>query len=274
MAKDDDFLNNIVDDHRECQLFPKHFITLAERELTICICLPQSCPGYSPEATPKKKQVADSTLVQSCVKVRERLRRAQTNVTTTKSNTTTKSLDTHTPHRLSVLNLQSLNEHAMTIGQKISMSAKAVCSFKEAHPSKPRLAKPDSAQNSIGRSVSLDVTNNHCLYSFGPIQYRLKAASYPGLKKGCFLSDTVPNGHLKGTIIKRDKSSNATSWEVALNCTVFGNSKVFHPQVVESLDISDDESNCAYTFIRAISSLQGSFIIYRSLSQVRQIPNT
>jgi hypothetical protein len=80
---------------------------------------------------------------------------------------------------------------------------------------------------------------------FGPIQDRLKAASYPGLKKGCFPSDTVPNGYLKGTIMKRGKSSNVTSWEVARNYTAFGILKVFYPQVVEYLDSNDDESNCS-----------------------------
>jgi hypothetical protein len=47
--------------------------------------------------------------------------------------------------------------------------------------------------------------------------------------------------------MKRDKSSNVTSWEVAWNYTAFGNSKVFHPQLVEHLDISDEESNCSET---------------------------
>jgi hypothetical protein len=95
--------------------------------------------------------------------------------------------------------------------------------------------------------VSFEVKNKHCLYFFEPIQDRLKASSYPRLKKGCFPSNTVPNGYLKGTVMKRDKSSNVTSWEVAWNYTAFGNSKVFHPQVVDNLDSSDDESNCSDT---------------------------
>jgi hypothetical protein len=77
------------------------------------------------------------------------------------------------------------------------------------------ISKDGSVQNLIGRSVYFDITNKHCLYFLGPIQDRLKAASYPGLKKGCFQSYTVPNGYLKGTVMKRDKSSNVTSWEVA-----------------------------------------------------------
>jgi hypothetical protein len=105
--------------------------------------------------------------------------------------------------------------------------------------------------------VSFDVTNKHCLYFFGPIQDCLKAALYTGLKKGCFPSDTVPNGYIKGTVMKCDKSSNVTSWEVAWNYTAFGNSKVFHPQVVKSLDSSDDENNCSETsesFVPSVAS--------------------
>jgi hypothetical protein len=178
-----------------------------------------------------------------------------------KSNTTTKSLGTRMSPQRAVQNLQSLNEHAMTIGQQRSMSAKSVCSFKEARPSKPRLSKTDPVQNFIGRSVSFDVTNKHCLYFFGPIQDCLKAASYPGLKKGCFPSDTVPNGYLKGTLMNRDKSSNVTSWEVAWNYTAFGNLKVFHPQAVEYLDRSDDESNFSETsesFVPPVASKDSS----------------
>jgi hypothetical protein len=103
--------------------------------------------------------------------------------------------------------------------------------------------------------VSFDFKNKHCLYFFEPIQDRLKAASYPGLKKGCFPSDNEPNGYLKGTIMKRDKSSNVTSWEVAWNYTAFGNSKVFHPQVVESLDSSDDKSNFSETSESCVPSV-------------------
>jgi hypothetical protein len=105
------------------------------------------------------------------------------------------------------------------------VSAKSVCCFKEARLSKPRLTKQESVQNLIGRSVSFDVTNKQCLYYFEPIFDRLKAASYPVLKKEYFPSDKVPIGFLKGTIMKCDKSSNMTSWEVAWNYTAFGNSK-------------------------------------------------
>jgi hypothetical protein len=61
--------------------------------------------------------------------------------------------------------------------------------------------------------------------------------------------------------MKRDKSSNVTSWEVAWDYTAFGNSKVFHPQVVESLDSSDDESNCSETsesFMPSVASKDSS----------------
>jgi hypothetical protein len=167
MANDDDVLNNLRNGHQECQMLTKQFITLAERELMIWLCPPPSRPGYSPPASPKKKQVTASTLAQSRVKARERIRRAHTNDTTMKSNTTTKSLGTRMSPRRSVQNLHSLNEHAMAIGQKRSMSEKSVCRFKEARPSKPRVANPDSVQNFIGWSVSFDVTNKHCLYFLG-----------------------------------------------------------------------------------------------------------
>jgi hypothetical protein len=186
MANDDDVLNNLLNGHQECQLLTKHFIALAERELTVCLCPPPRSPGYSLPASPNNKQVAGSTLAQSHVKARERLRRAHTSDTPMKSNTTTKSLGTCMLPRRAVQNPQSLNEHAMEIGQKRSVSEKSVCRFKEARPSKPQLSKTDSVQNFIGRSVSFDVTNKHCLYFFGPIQDRLKAASYPGLKKWFF----------------------------------------------------------------------------------------
>jgi hypothetical protein len=212
MDKDDGVLNSLRNGHQECQLLTKQFITLAERELTVCLCPPPSSPGYSPPASPKNKQVAGSTLAQIRVKEREQLRRAQTNYTPMKSITTTKSLGNHMSPRCAVQNLQTLNEHSMASGQQRSVSAKSVCRFKEARPPEPRLAKMDSVQNFIGRSVSFDVTNKHCLYFSGPIQDRLKAASYSGLKKGRFPSDTVPNGYLKGTVMKRDKSSNVTSW--------------------------------------------------------------
>jgi hypothetical protein len=212
--KDEDVLNNLRNGHQECQLLTTHFVTLAERELTVYLCPPPTSPGYSPPASPKKKQVSGSNLAQSRVKAREQLRQAQTNDTPMKSNTTTKSLGTHMSPRRAVQNRQSLNEHAMAIEQQRFMSAKAVCRFKEARPSKPRLAKTDSVQNFIVR---------------------------------CFPSDTVRNDYLKGTVMKRDKTSNVTSWEVAWNYTAFGNSKVFHPQIVESLDSSDDESNCSET---------------------------
>jgi hypothetical protein len=110
---------------------------------------------------------------------------------------------------------------------------------------------------------------------FRPIQDRLKAASYPGLKRGCFPSDNVPNGYLKGTVMKRNKSYNVTSWEVAWNYTAFGNSKVFHPQVVDYLDSSDDESNCSETsesFVPSVASkdrslfLEGSHKLVKSLT--------
>jgi hypothetical protein len=105
--------------------------------------------------------------------------------------------------------------------------------------------------------VSFHVTNKHFLYFFGPIQDCLKAASYPGLKKGSFPSDTVPNGYLKETVMKRENSSNVTSWKVAWNYTAFGNSKVVHPQVVENLDSSDDKSNFSETsesFVPSVAS--------------------
>jgi hypothetical protein len=44
---------------------------------------------------------------------------------------------------------------------------------------------------------------------------------------------------------------------VAWNYTAFGNSKVFHPQVIEALDGSDDESNCSETsksFVPSVAS--------------------
>jgi hypothetical protein len=71
MAKDDDVLKNLVDDHREFQLLTKYFITLAEREVTICLCPPPISPVYSPPASPKKKQVAASSLAQILVKARD-----------------------------------------------------------------------------------------------------------------------------------------------------------------------------------------------------------
>jgi hypothetical protein len=178
-VKDEDVLNNLRNNHQECQLLTQQFVTLAERELTVCLCPPPISPGYSPPASPKKKQVAGSTLAQSRVKARERLRRAQTNDTPMKSNTTTKSKGALTSPRHAVQNLQSINEHAMAIGQQRSMSAKAVCRFKEARPPKPRIAKTDPVQNYIGRPVSFDVKNKHCLYFFGPIQDRLKAPDGP-----------------------------------------------------------------------------------------------
>jgi hypothetical protein len=259
--KDEDVLNNLLNGHQECQLLTQQFITLAERELTVCLSPPPISPGYSPPASPKKKQVAGSTLAQSRVKAREQLRQAHTNDTPMNSNTTTNSKGTRTSPWHAVQNLQSLNEHAMAIGQQRSMSAKSVCRFKEVRPSKPRVAKTDSVQNYIGCSVSFNVTNKHCLYFFRPIQDRIKAASNPGLKKGSFPSDTVPNGYLKGTVMKRDKSSNVNSWEVAWNYTAFGNLKVFHPQVVENLDSSDDESNCSGTselFVPSVASKERS----------------
>jgi hypothetical protein len=167
MAKDDDVINNLLNGRQECQLLTKHFINLAGRELTIFLCPPPSSPGYSPPVSPKKKQVAASTLAHIRVKARERLRQAHTIDTPIKSNTTTKSLGTRmSPHRY-VQNLQSLNEHAMAIGLQRSVSAKSVCRFKEARPSKPRLAEPDSVQNFIGRLVSFHATNKQCLYFSG-----------------------------------------------------------------------------------------------------------
>jgi Cu/Ag efflux protein CusF len=73
-VKDEDILNNLRNGHQECQLLTKHFVTLAELELNVCLFPPPSSPGYSPPASPKKKQVAGSTLAQSRVKARERLR--------------------------------------------------------------------------------------------------------------------------------------------------------------------------------------------------------
>jgi hypothetical protein len=185
-AMDEDVLNNLHNGHQECQLLTQQFVTLAERELTVCLCPPPISPGYSPPASPKKKQVAGSTLAHIRVKARERLRRAQTNDTPMKSSTTTKSKGTRTLQWHAVQNLQSLNEHAMAIGQQRYMSAKSVCRFKEARPSKPRIAKTDPVQNYISCSVSFDVKNKHCLYFFGPIQHRLKAASYLRLKRVVF----------------------------------------------------------------------------------------
>jgi hypothetical protein len=105
-VKDEDMLNNLRNGHQECQLLTQQFGTLAERELNVCICPPPSSPGYSPPASLNKKQVAGSTLVQSYVKARERLRLAQTNDTPMKSNNTTKSKGTRTSPRHAVQNLQ------------------------------------------------------------------------------------------------------------------------------------------------------------------------
>jgi hypothetical protein len=120
-VKDEGVLNNLRKSHQECQLLTQQFINLAERESTVCLCPPPSSPGYSPPASPKKKQVAGSTLAQSRVKARERLRRAQTNDTHMKSNTTIKSNGTRTSPWHAAQNLQSINEHAMAIGQQRSM---------------------------------------------------------------------------------------------------------------------------------------------------------
>jgi hypothetical protein len=121
-VKDEDVLNNLRNGHKECQLLTQQFITLAERELTVSLCPPPSSPGYSPPASPKKKQVSGSTLAQSRVKAREQLKRAQTKDTPMKYNTTTKSKGTRTSPWHDVQNLQSLNQR--------SMSAKEVCRFK------------------------------------------------------------------------------------------------------------------------------------------------
>jgi hypothetical protein len=64
MAKDDGVLNDLLDYHKYFQLLIKQFITLAERELTICICPPPSIPGYSPPTSPKKKQVSAYSIAQ------------------------------------------------------------------------------------------------------------------------------------------------------------------------------------------------------------------
>jgi hypothetical protein len=115
-VKDEDVFNNLHNGHQECQLLTQQFVTFAERELTVCLCPPPSSPGYYPPASPKKKQVAGSTLAQSRAKAIDRLIRAQTNDTPMKSNTTTNSMGTHISPRHAVQNLQSLNEHAMAIG--------------------------------------------------------------------------------------------------------------------------------------------------------------
>jgi hypothetical protein len=54
--------------------------------------------------------------------------------------------------------------------------------------------------------------------------------------------------------MKRDTSSNVTSLEVAWKYTAFGNSKVFHPQIMESLDSSDDNSDWTDVFESYMSS--------------------
>jgi hypothetical protein len=121
----------------------------------------------------------------------------------------------------------------------ISIS-KIIMSFQRGTPVQATISK-SGVSTKPHWSVSFDVTNKQCLFFFRSILDRLKAASYPGLKKGCFPSDKVPNGYLKGMIIKCVKSSNVTSWEVAWSYTVFGNSKVFHLQAVDFLDSIDDK---------------------------------
>jgi hypothetical protein len=49
-VKDEDVLNNLHNGHQECQLLKKQFITLGERELTVCLFPPPSSPGYSPSS--------------------------------------------------------------------------------------------------------------------------------------------------------------------------------------------------------------------------------
>jgi hypothetical protein len=55
----------------------------------------------------------------------------------------------------------------------------------------------------------------------------------------------VTKGCLKGTIVKHDKSSNGTSCEVMWYYTAFGISKVSEPQIIESLDCSDEDSDAS-----------------------------
>jgi hypothetical protein len=177
-AKDEDVINNLRNGHQECQLLTQQFITLAERELTVCLCPPPISPVYSPPASPNKKQVAGYILAQSHVKARERLRRSQTNDIPMKSNTTTNSMGTRTSPRHAVQNLHSLNEHIMEIGQQRCMSAKSVCWFKEARPSKSQISKTDSEQNYIGWSVSFELrTSIVCIFR-----------AYPRSSQGRFIS--------------------------------------------------------------------------------------
>jgi hypothetical protein len=58
-VNDEDVLNNLRNGHQECQLLTQQFVTLAERELTVCLCPPPSSPGYSPPASPKKNPLRE-----------------------------------------------------------------------------------------------------------------------------------------------------------------------------------------------------------------------